>query len=541
MTRWRRRSSIWTSFCHLAFEHLGDGDAGPLGDDGGDVFFVDLFLEHAMRRFAAAWLSESDSVSLRSSASALGISPYWSSAARCRLPLRVCSSASKRRASRWVLSSAMRPMAPRSCCQLARRALGLFADFGELFLHDLHALAGGFVLLALEGGLLDFERGGLAFEVVDFGGDGADLDGERGGGLVDQINGLVGEEAVGDVSVRERGGGDEGGILDADLVVRLVALAQAAQDGDGVFDIWLADEDDLEATLERGVLLYIFAVLVEGGCADGAQASASQGRLQHIAGVHRAFGCACADQSVQLVDEEDDLAVGVFDLLEEGLEAVFEFAAIFCACDHAGEVEGDDTLVFEYLGDIAEDDAAGEAFDDGGLAYAGFTDEDGVVLGAAGEDLDDAANLLIAADDRIELAASREFGEVFAVLFQGLEFGFGVLVGDALRAAHGGEGFEDGIVGCAHGGEGVAGGVSFGLRQREEEVLGGDEVVLEGVGFFAGAVENLLQGRGHGGLGIRAGDFGELGDGRVGSGEKLLHTDAHALEDGKDDTLAVFQ
>ena len=206
-------------------------------------------------------------------------------------------------------------MAPRSCCQRARRALDLFADFGEFFLDDFEALAGGFVLLALEGGLLDFEGCGLAFEVVDLGGDGADLVGEGGGGLVDQVDGLVGEEAVGDVAVGEGGGGDDGGVLDADLVVGLVALAQAAQDGDGVFDVGLADVDDLEAALEGGVLLDVFAVLVEGGCADGAQAAAGEGGLEHVAGVHGSLGRARADEGVQLVDEEDDLAVGVFDLL----------------------------------------------------------------------------------------------------------------------------------------------------------------------------------------------------------------------------------
>ena len=51
MTRWRRRSSICDELLHLAFEHLGDGDAGPLGDDGGDVFLVHLFLEHAAAGF----------------------------------------------------------------------------------------------------------------------------------------------------------------------------------------------------------------------------------------------------------------------------------------------------------------------------------------------------------------------------------------------------------------------------------------------------------------------------------------------------------
>ncbi len=34
---------------HLAFEHLGDRNAGPLGDDAGDIFFVDFFFQHARR------------------------------------------------------------------------------------------------------------------------------------------------------------------------------------------------------------------------------------------------------------------------------------------------------------------------------------------------------------------------------------------------------------------------------------------------------------------------------------------------------------
>ena len=198
-------------------------------------------------------------------------------------------------------------------------------------------------------------------------------------------------------------------------------------------------------------------------------------------------------------------------------------------------------LSFNISGTSPVDDAAGEALDDGGLADAGLADEDGVVFGAAGEDLDDAADLFVAADDGVELALAREVGEVFGVLLEGLELGLGVLVGDALRAAHGGESLEDGVVGCADGGEGVAGGVGFGFGEGEEEVLGGDEVVLEGVGLLGGAVEDLLQGGGHGGLGVGAGDLGELGDGGVGAGEKLLHADARALEDGQDDALAVFE
>ena len=75
---------------------------------------------------------------------------------------------------------------------------------------------------------------------------------------------------------------------------------------------------------------------------------------------------------------------------------------------------------FKPFGHVLADDALRQAFDDGGLADAGLADEHGVVLGAARQDLDDAADFLVAADDRIELALRGELGEVAPVLLQRL-------------------------------------------------------------------------------------------------------------------------
>ena len=92
-------------------------------------------------------------------------------------------------------------------------------------------------------------------------------------------------------------------------MVLLVALAQAAQDRDGVLDGRLADEDRLEAALQRGVLFDVLAIFVERGGADAVQLTPGQHRLEHVGGIHGAFGSAGADDGVQLVDEQDDLAV----------------------------------------------------------------------------------------------------------------------------------------------------------------------------------------------------------------------------------------
>ncbi len=118
------------------------------------------------------------------------------------------------------------------------------------------------------------------------------------------------------------------------------------------------DVDRLEAPLQGGVLLDVLAVLVEGRRADHAQLAAGQHRLDHVAGVHRALGGAGTDDRVQLVDEGDDLALGVGDLLQHGLEPLLELAAVLGAGHHRRQVEGDEPLVAQALGHVALDDAA---------------------------------------------------------------------------------------------------------------------------------------------------------------------------------------
>ena len=182
----------------------------------------------------------------------------------------------------------------------------LLAQVGELALDLLAARARRLVLADGDG--LDLELLDAAVDLVDLRRHRGDLDGDARGGLVDQVDRLVGQEAVGDVAVRERRGGDERGVGDRDAVVRLVALLEAAEDGDRRLDARLADVDGLEAALERGVLLDVLAVLVERGRADRAQLAAGEHRLEQVRGVDGALGGTGADDRVQLVHEEDHLA-----------------------------------------------------------------------------------------------------------------------------------------------------------------------------------------------------------------------------------------
>ena len=201
-------------------------------------------------------------------------------------------------------------MASFSCCQCAvqaRRALPCrsASSFSSL----LQPLLRRLVLFLAQRLALDLELHDAALDLVELRRHRVDLHPQLRRGFVDEVDRLVGQEPIGDVAVRQHRRRDQRRVLELHAVVDLVALAQAAQDADRVFDRRLADHHRLEPALERGVLLDVLPVLVERRRADGVQLAAREHRLQHVRRVHRAFRRAGADDGVQLVDEEDDLAL----------------------------------------------------------------------------------------------------------------------------------------------------------------------------------------------------------------------------------------
>ncbi len=258
-------------------------------------------------------------------------------------------------------------------------------------------------------------------------------------------------------------------------MVDLVALLEATQDADRVLDGRFADVDLLEPALERGVLLDVLAVLVERRGADHPQLAPGEHRLDHVAGVHRTLGGARSDDGVQLVDERDDLAGGVGDLLQHRLQALLELAAVLGAGEHRSDVEGDQPLALETLRHVAVGDALGEPLDDRRLADARLADQHRVVLGAPAEHLDHAADLVVTADDRVDLAVGRPGREVLAVLLEGGELLLGALVGDAVAATHVAQHLQELLAADAEA-----------LVHRQQQVLDRDVVVAQVLAVLLG-------------------------------------------------------
>ena len=165
-------------------------------------------------------------------------------------------------------------------------------------------------------------------------------------------------------------------------------------------------------------------------------------RLEQVRGVHGAAGRgAGADHGVDLVDEQDRAGIGL-KLLDDLLEPLLEIAAIARAGKQRAHVEREHGRIAQHVRHFAMDDAPRQPFGDRGLADAGFADEQRIVLLPPAQHLDGAADLGIAADQRIDLALARLLVEVDAIgvervaLFLRLVavLGVGVFVGAAHRA-----------------------------------------------------------------------------------------------------------
>ena len=202
---------------------------------------------------------------------------------------------------------------------------------------------------------------------------------------------------------------------------------------------------------------------------------------------------------------------------EDGLEPLLELAAVLRAREQRADVERPDALALQALGHVARDDALREPLDDRGLADAGLADQHRVVLRPAREDLDDAADLLVAADDRIELAGLRERGQVAPVLLERLVRALGILRRDLLPAAHVLQRLEQRV--------------ARDDLEREQEVLDRDELVSERAHLVERAVEHAAEAGRRLRLRVAARDRRLLREARLGLGAKLGGSGAGAIDE----------
>ena len=352
-----------------------------------------------------------------------------------------------------------------------------------LFGHMRELLLRGVVRLLLQRLLSDLKLHDLAPRLVQRLRHRLDLRAQLRRCLVDEVDRLVGQESVRNVTVGERRRRQERVVADAHAVMHLVTLLDAAQDRDRVLDRRLADHDRLEAALKSRVLLDVLAILAQGRRADAAQLAACKHRLQEIACVHRALSRTRADDRMHFIDEEQDLTVRLRDLVQDRLQAFLKLAAELCARNERTHVERVERLILQRFRHIARHDAACQPLDNRRLADARLADEHRVVLRAARQDLDRAANLLVAADHGIDLALLRRIREIAPVLFERLVALLGIAARDVLLAVLL-DGIHDAALRKAELATDLLHLIAAVSSNAEQQMLRADVVVLHALGVF---------------------------------------------------------
>ena len=198
--------------------------------------------------------------------------------------------------------------------------------------------------------------------------------------LIHEVDGLIRQETVGDVTLRKFHGSYAGIILNTYFVMVLVAFLQTTQDAYRAQLVRLVHHDGLETTLESLILLEVFLILVEGRGTDATQLTTCKGRFQNVGSVHGTLTASSTDKGVYLIDEEDYAAVAVGHFLYDALQTLLELAFVFGSGNQRTHVERVELLVFQVLGHIAADYTFGQTFDDGGLTCSRFTYKNRVVL-----------------------------------------------------------------------------------------------------------------------------------------------------------------
>ena len=196
---------------------------------------------------------------------------------------------------------------------------------------------------------------------------------------------------------------------------------------------------------------------------------------------------------MEFIDEEDDLAVRLLDFVQDGFQTFFELAAELGSRNQRAHVQREQGLVLEVVRYIALDDALGKAFGNGRLTDTGFADEARVVLGLPAQDADDVSDLVVTADDRVQLLVPGHLGQVRAVFLQDVIGLFRVVRRDLLVASDVLQDLHEFLVGDAARVERLFQLAGRLVEDAEHEVLDGDVLVLHLLGDGLRLVHGGLQ------------------------------------------------
>ena len=131
---------------------------------------------------------------------------------------------------------------------------------------------------------------------------------------------------------------------------------------------------------------------------------------------------------MHLVDKQNNVT-GLLYLVHGFLNPLLKVATVLCTGHHRGQIQRHDLFAFQQFRHLVLDDLQGQPLGNGGFTNARLTDEAGIVLAAAGQNLNDPLNFLFTTDHRIDLAALGQRSQVTTKLVQRRCLGLALFAG----------------------------------------------------------------------------------------------------------------
>ena len=321
-------------------------------------------------------------------------------------------------------------------------------------------------------------------------------------GLINQVNGFVGQEAVRQIARGQLGGAFNGGIGDFCMMMLFIFYAQPLKNLNGFFDGRLLDHHGLEAAFERGILFNRLAVFVERGGADALQLSTGKCRFNNISGIHGALGRTGTDNRVQLIKKKQHIAC-FLDFIHHRFNPLLKLTAIFGAGNHQREVESNHFFAGDNLRHGAVGNRLSESFSDRGFANPGFPEQHRIILCAAAENLNNALDFILTANHRVEFSLACQLSQIAPERIECRCFGlfslftrlgcvrcfillFGLHGAVVVGVEHGHNFFAGLIEIHTHIFEHAGGNAFAFAQQAEQNMLGADIAVAERAGLASG-------------------------------------------------------
>ncbi len=194
--------------------------------------------------------------------------------------------------------------------------------------------------------------------------------------------------------------------------MNFIAFLEPPQNGDSILLVGLAHLHLLKTALQRGILLDKFAIFIQGGGTDTVQLTPSQSGLEHITGIHGPLCFTSPHHGVQLIDKQDNPPLLLRQLIQDILQALLKLSAELSTCQQRAQIQRQQTLILQAFGHLTIDNTLGQALNYRRLAHTRLADQYRIILSSALQDLNSAANFVIAANHRVEATRLGSSGQI---------------------------------------------------------------------------------------------------------------------------------